>query len=372
MKILHLLSAGETGGIEVLVSNYAEYSRLHNVFVFIWRGGLYAEKLRAQGNTVICLDGDKCSPITTLRKLIETIGKEKPDVVVDHHGAPLTRYAESIAKMWYHNFALISYIHSNAGDQFWKEKTIKAFLVNRSNVLALKKTDFVIAVSASVKDSVTKSFSYPEDKMAVLYNGVPLQKYQAANADNGHTSEHINLVYVGRLTKIKGVQTIIEAMNLLPANISLTVVGDGPYRDTLEQLASKCGNRVTFLGSRSDVPEILAKSDIFVHMPECEEGFGITVVEAMAAGKVCVVADSGALPEIVTDSVNGFLVEKGNIQALARKIQEIAGKLASEEMQQIRANAVKRAEDFSIQRYSEALDALIESTAGKSVSEQQY
>jgi glycosyltransferase involved in cell wall biosynthesis len=95
-------------------------------------------------------------------------------------------------------------------------------------------------------------------------------------------------------------------------------------------------------------------------MPEWEEGFGITVVEAMASGKVCIVADCGAMSEIISDRINGFLVPKGNVIALSKTIQNVAEQINSAEIDEIRKNAVERAQFFSIKNFTEKLDAIIE------------
>lgn len=90
-------------------------------------------------------------------------------------------------------------------------------------------------------------------------------------------------------------------------------------------------------------------------MPEWEEGFGITVIEALAAGKVCIVANSGAMPEIITDGVDGFIVEKGNVMELANCLME----LGKEKINIIRENAKQKATCFSMKKYCSTLDRLI-------------
>ena len=121
-------------------------------------------------------------------------------------------------------------------------------------------------------------------------------------------------------------------------------------------------SRVQFLGTRDDVPELLADSDVFVHLPDCAEGFGIAVVEAMASGLICVCGDRGALPEIVEDGVSGFLVKNNDPERLAEIVRAIAGNPNSEAYAKIRANAVTAAGRFSIEAFTAKLDALIEET----------
>ena len=142
----------------------------------------------------------------------------------------------------------------------------------------------------------------------------------------------------------------------------MTIVGDGDYREALQTLVKELniGDRVTFLGTRTDVPELLAQADVFIHVPDCAEGFGIAVVEAMASGLICVCGDRGALPEIVDDGRSGFIVEKNDPERLAQLLRAIAEDPNSEIYENIRANALEASRQFSVEAFSAKLDNLIE------------
>ncbi len=350
----------------MLCKDFLRFSRHENIVLLLWGEGVLSEEMQQNGVEVINLHTATRKAPQAIRQIVKICRDRQIDAVIAHHEAILAHLCLPVIKKECPQIHTIAYAHCDAA--FMCRIHDKRGLRIRKAVLArsLKKADHVVAISESVKKSLIREFATPEDKIVVIYNGVETSRFPKTGTG---FHDPMQIIYVGRLIPEKGVQGSIEALAQVKDTVSFVflVVGDGPYRGELEKLAAEkgLGESVRFLGSRRDVAQLLETSDVFLHMPECEEGFGITVVEAMAAGKVCVVADSGALPEIVTDGVNGFLVEKGNAQALARKIQEIAGKLASEEMQKIRTNAVKRAEDFSIQRYSEALDALVEGTADR-------
>ncbi len=131
----------------------------------------------------------------------------------------------------------------------------------------------------------------------------------------------------------------------------------------MEKLTSELGigDKVEFLGMRRDVPELLWQSDVFVHLPEWQEGFGITVIEAMAAGLICIVNDHGALPEIIQDNVNGFVIRK-DIYIFKKVLCELADSKRKKEscIDNVREKARERAEDFSIERYVKELEMLLE------------
>src|SRR3989338_7498561 len=96
------------------------------------------------------------------------------------------------------------------------------------------------------------------------------------------------------------------------------LVGDGPARDRLRSLAEELGlpGQVMFAGMRDDVASVLPMMDIFV-CPSLYEGFGIAIVEAMAAGRPVVASAVGGIPEIVVHEDTGLLVPPGDAAALA-------------------------------------------------------
>ena len=218
----------------------------------------------------------------------------------------------------------------------------------------------MVAISKSVKQSLIDVLDTPVDRIRTIYNGTNLSRFEYVQ--RGEDKDVLELIHVGRLIQEKGVQLVIKTVAALDESIRVRyrIVGDGPYREELERVARECDrfDRIEFLGSRDDVPELLQSADVFIHMPEWEEGFGIAVVEAMSAGLICVCAVSGAMPEIITDGVNGFLISKGDEEALKDTLLKIYN-MSSEDRNKISREAHGRAEDFSINRYVHNLDDLV-------------
>jgi glycosyltransferase involved in cell wall biosynthesis len=126
---------------------------------------------------------------------------------------------------------------------------------------------------------------------------------------------------VSRLTAQKGVDVAIRALPSLPGDIVLVVLGEGPERESLEQLARELGieRRVFLLGRVPDVAAWLRRADVFVH-PARWEGFGLAVLEAMLAGLPVVATNVSSLPELVVDRKTGVLVVPDDPVALAAAI----------------------------------------------------
>lgn len=360
MKVLHLLVAGNRGGIETLMKNYAMYSKLDNTFVFVWNGGPVTDEMAQMGFRTIVLEKEKLGTIRTIKKIVEICRQKKIDVVVSHHSAPLLKVILLCLKVTNCPVRTIAYAHANARDICGERKKRNLWIRKSIHRMAFLTADAVIAISESVKASLSCYLGIKRP-ISVIYNGVPVQHfYKRTDAEE----EKLSLIYVGRLIEEKGVQTTIKALARVKDTVPFIfhILGDGSYREQLEALTKKymLEDHVQFHGTQSDVTEYLAQSDVFVHMPEWEEGFGITIIEAMAAGCVCVCSANGAVPEIITDAENGFLVEKSSDKALARKIIELSENLGSARLCQIRQRAVQRASDFSIEKYCRELDSFIE------------
>lgn len=127
---------------------------------------------------------------------------------------------------------------------------------------------------------------------------------------------------VARLNSIKDHSTLIKAFGILQqdfANIQLWLIGDGEEKENLRNLTHELGlnSSVTFWGSRSDIPELLGQMDIYVFSTTNDEGFGIALIEAMAAGLPIVASDVGACREVMGNGKAGLLVCAQNSQALA-------------------------------------------------------
>jgi glycosyltransferase involved in cell wall biosynthesis len=117
-------------------------------------------------------------------------------------------------------------------------------------------------------------------------------------------------------------KTLPRARFLVVGGSIYETVGHGGYAEALRRQATALGlsGRVTFLGVRDDVPEILAGLDVLVHSPIAPEPFGLVLAEAMAAGRPVVASRCGGIPEVVEDQVTGVLVAPGNAEAFAAEV----------------------------------------------------
>lgn len=364
MKVLHLMAVGEIGGVEVLVKNYSDYARHDNYFYFFKSGGIIAQQLKDGGKQTVLPDSDQFSFIAGVKSLFRFCDDQNISVLVCHHSGAMMRLIMILFKIFRPHVKTIAYMHNAAAKQVDSGNGIVGKLIGEIQDLICKigfhSADGVIAISNYVKKSLLDAVQLESDKVHVIYNGVELTNLPNSSSENSV----VRMIYVGRLAEIKGVHRIISAISDLRErhDIFLEIVGDGEYRPYLENLAiqNKVSDIVRFHGNSLDVYEKYTKAAIFVHMPECEEGFGLTVVEAMSAGCVCVCAAKGGIPEIITDEVDGFLVKKDTADGLTEVLDRVILLYKRGECADICRNAVARSKCFSIQKYSTDIDNYIE------------
>lgn len=360
MRVLHLLAAGGIGGIETLVKNYAEHSQNENVFLFVYSGGIIADEIAKMGKEVLLVPMEIRGNCAKLRWILKCCKTLQVDVIVSHHSSPIFKIVLAWCSVFLNGVKTIAYAHANAADIIGVHYK-GAFLRKLVHYIGFKAADGIVAISGNVKKSLENVFGLSKENIFVLYNAIripanlpPLKAFD----------EKLKLIYIGRLIEEKGVQTILKALSYfhLKDYVHLTIVGDGAYRENLEKLSVELGvnEAVEFVGMQKNVASFLRKADIFVHLPEWEEGFGITVVEAMAYGLLCICANNGALPELIADEENGFLVEAHSACALAEKlvwVRENAERYDS--FEKIRKNAQSHACKFDIEKFTQELDTLL-------------
>ncbi len=168
------------------------------------------------------------------------------------------------------------------------------------------------------------------------------------------------LLSVGRLQARKGHDLVLRALaRLAPGDprVRYVVIGDGPERQRLEQLARqlRVADRVAWAGivATHELPACYASADVFVHPNRVEgadfEGFGIVFLEAAASGLAAIGGRSGGVPEAIEDGRTGLLVSGTDAEELARAIVRLAGDAAARRLMG-EAGRARALQEFSWER----------------------
>jgi glycosyltransferase involved in cell wall biosynthesis len=190
-----------------------------------------------------------------------------------------------------------------------------------------------VAVSEQVKQTMIRLLGLSEEDITVVCNTVDVDRYRH-RVDGAQVRHRLGLdpeskllITVGTLKNQKGHRYLIEAavgVVQQHPNAHFLFVGDGELRQDLQAQTTACGlsDKIHFLGSRRDVPDLLAASDVFV-LPSLWEGLSVALLEAMAAAKPIVATAVSGTSQAIVHNETGILIPPGDAAALARAIDEL-------------------------------------------------
>lgn len=184
---------------------------------------------------------------------------------------------------------------------------------------------FTVCISDFAR-SQAMLFSDPAhwNRLKIIHCGVDPSRY---DVEPPKSKDGLDLLFVGRLTQIKGLRVLFEALEAVRAthpNVTLTLVGDGDDRAHAEAEAKRLGG-ITLLGfqSQAEVAEALARADALV-LPSFAEGVPVVLMEAMASARPVICTQVAGVSELVEHGVSGFIVPPGNAERLAGAIKALA------------------------------------------------
>lgn len=164
-----------------------------------------------------------------------------------------------------------------------------------------------------------KNMGVEDSKMTTIYTGLDFNLENTKKTAKDKTI----ITCVSRLRPRKGHKYLFEALALLESalkNVEVWIVGDGEMKEQLEaQVNTLQLDNVFFLGARTDVPELLNQSDIFV-LPTTSDTLPISIIEAMFAEKAIITTNCGGILEIIKDQHSGLIVEQKNALQLSEKL----------------------------------------------------
>ncbi|WP_153732236.1 N-acetyl-alpha-D-glucosaminyl L-malate synthase BshA [Sporosarcina obsidiansis] len=297
--------------------------------------------------------------IALANRIAQVIQSEKLDLLHVHYAVPHAISAVLAKDMAESTIGIITTLHGT-------DVTILGYDPALKNTLSygINKSDRVTAVSDSLKNE-TIELLQPTTNIQTIYNFIDEEKYYPRNDQElrnelGISSDERILIHISNFRKVKCIPDIIESFQLIRQqhDVKLLLVGEGPEKFDLEQYVETIGlqDDVLFLGKRDDLPELLSISDVMLLLSE-KEAFGLVLLEAFACGIPAVATAIGGIPEVVEDGYNGFLVQFGDIQAVAERVSRL---LTDDTLyQQMKNNAIRTVRDqFSSEQIVSQYEAL--------------
>lgn len=327
ISVLHVTTDGRIGGAERLIADVVRAARRNGQYepsvCVLRRGGDLRAELTDTPIQVheLGLGGPASAP-RVLAALTRLLARQRYDVVHTHliHASAIGLMAAKLAR------APLAVMTRHYERYVWIYGTALDRMLQRT---ANRLADHVFAISEAVRRTLVEREGVSPARITTVPNGIDIQRVRRLGivATSAVSPAGITIGSVGSLERRKGHEYLMEALALLQTEPPprLLLVGDGPLRTELERLALKLGvrHRVELTGYQADPYRSLARMDIYAQ-PSLEEGFGIAVIEAMALERPVVAADTGGLPEIVKDGVNGLLVAPRDPRALAQTLARLA------------------------------------------------
>jgi len=353
IQILQLIHSGAIGGGPRVVYDLATHFNQG-----IWRSivicsddGPLRERLQSQGVRVVAMNmATKWRALASIPALTRTIRHINPRLI--HVHGQFAGFVGGIAARLagYSDVIYTAHFPSFVTDwDLWR--CLRNSVVEKVSCRCAK--SLVCVCRADLEEYIRRGLVSTHNS-GVIYNGVAIEAFSGGSprlestAPGALVQASPVLGFVGRLTDQKGVDVLLRALPTVQQHYArsvLLIAGDGPLRQSLENLTRKLGieQAVRFLGFHQDVPRFLTEVDLLV-VPSLYEPFGFVALEGMASGTPVVASQVGGLSESVVDGVTGKLVPAGDPAALAKAVVEMLA-------DPVRAHAMGLAGKERVQRH---------------------
>lgn len=235
---------------------------------------------------------------------------------------------------------------SHGGNSDFKEHYMKRFLTRHRVKMIFKEFDRVICLYKNIDDELMPK-QVIKEKIFYIPNPIPYTEKEEMNKEN-------IILFLGRVTKEKGVDTLIKAWKLLENKYiawKLQIVGDGKDKEEFIELAQKLKlKNIEFKNSTQTPEEYYRKSKVFV-LPSLFEGMPMVILEASFFENIVISSKTAGGLKMIEDGKNGYLFEIGNEEELSQKIEKVI--LDKEKNKQIIEKSNKDLEKYGIRYIAE-------------------
>ncbi|RKD30074.1 glycosyltransferase family 4 protein [Thermohalobacter berrensis] len=356
MKILHLISGGDTGGAKTHVlslikglSNHVEVK-----LVCFIKDQFYMEG-KELGIDIEVIEQEKRYDLSIIKKLEDKIKDENFDII-HCHGARANFIGMLLKRRVKKCF--VTTVHSDYKLDF-NDNIYKKFVYTPLNAIALKFFDYYIAISSNFKNMLIER-GFDKEKIFTVYNGIDFNrpinitpKEEFLNKYDIDCKGKKIIGIMGRLDLVKNHETFIEAAGKLSEkrdDVIYLIAGEGPEKEKLISMTESLNikDKVYFLGFVDEPYSFFNAIDINV-LTSKSESFPYVILEGARLKKTVVSTNVGGIGDLIENDVNGYLFQVGNVDELVKYIEKILNdKNKMDKMGQRLHDIVK--EKFSLER----------------------
>lgn len=253
-------------------------------------------------------------------------------------------------------------------------KQLGSFVIKKDllHKLIYKRVDAAIAISSIIKKNLLETTTIPKEKIHLIHNAIDLEKFNPQLFNKLTIRKNLNIeedkivfTHISRLSPGKGQDIVLKALNEIKEKIQDSIflfVGSAQsdekdYELNLLKLVDEfnLNSIVRFLGFRTDIPEILSITDVFL-FPSLGEAFGISLVEAMAMGIPSIVCRADGVLDILIENETSLTFERNDYKSLANLILKMSNDKNLRES--LGKKSLNRAQEFSSKNYIQKVSAL--------------
>lgn len=283
--------------------------------------GRFAARARAKGLQVVVVPESAMPFLSLVRELKRVIDDLKPDIIHTH------RYKEILLGAILSGTSAPRHVVTIHGYEPPTSLLVRgrAFFINSFCIGAalLRRGRFIV-----VADHLRKSFMIPRSRCVTINNGIQIPGPEMVGPQKS-VSDHSKAAvigWVGRMVPVKGLSTLLEAVAEMTCTPSptLLLIGDGPERASLEQLAKLLGisARVRFLGFVENTRPFYKQMDLFA-LPSHHEGIPMALLEALGSGLPVVASSVGGIPHVIGTGGVGVLIDSRSPSVWAKALTEL-------------------------------------------------
>lgn len=299
--------------------------------------------------------------------------KEKPDIVHIHNFKGFSFAFSAVKKL---NLPLVFTMHDyfleclqenlirNCGKICNSRPLLCRIYAEIQRYLKDNKPDVVTAPSQFVIDTLKKEGFFEMVRTMKLPLGIELDNIEKIKKNY----ESIDILFVGRLNRYKGVNILIDAFKQIKRkNIHLHIVGAGKDTEEFKKIAGDHSN-ITFYGfvSESKLIELYKKASVTVVPSTWYETFGIVIIESFKYSTPVIASNIGGFPELIENGYNGYLFEAGNADELKKLLEDVIDN--PNELKRLSDNASISARKYGIEEHTKRLTKLYEEVLNRKFS----
>ena len=301
-------------------------------------------------------------------KMVDVTVNEQLDLIHVHYAIPhasAAYLAKQILKYKGIHVPVITTLHGTDITLVGRDPSFEPVVT-----FSINESDGVTAVSESLREDTYSSFEILSN-IEVIPNFIDLDRFQKQPKEHFKMAICPNgeklLMHTSNFRKVKRIEDIIQVFAKVQKQIpsKLLLVGDGPERSGIEALCRDLGvaSDVRFLGKLDTIEEALSLADLFFLTSE-KESFGLAALEAMACEVPVISSNAGGIPEVNIHGQTGFVSEIGDIDDMVANTIKI---LQDEDLHtQMKANALARAKEFSLEKILPMYERYYEKIVGQS------